>query len=196
MITDYHSKYLASDLVRRRSSDSSDKLAVAVAGAQVDMNPHQVDAALFAFASPLSKGALLADEVGLGKTIEAGLVISQSLIQNYPAYFHSLAMRRVKSWMEATKSQAVADAMVCSKSLARRRLRFSQASVRSTTQRRGRTSKPLAVSDRLMISMVHLLMRRSASLSLFPALRLPGKAGAQDKLRRHRRRYDAATGSA
>lgn len=77
MLTDYHSKYLASDLVRRRSSDSSDKLAIAVAGAQVDMNPHQVDAALFAFASPLSKGALLADEVGLGKTIEAGLVISQ-----------------------------------------------------------------------------------------------------------------------
>lgn len=41
------------------------------------MNPHQVDAALFAFRSPLSKGALLADEVGLGKTIEAGLVLSQ-----------------------------------------------------------------------------------------------------------------------
>jgi adenine-specific DNA-methyltransferase len=77
MITDYHAKYIATDLVRRRPSDSSDRLAVAVAGAQVDMNPHQVDAALFAFASPLSKGALLADEVGLGKTIEAGLVISQ-----------------------------------------------------------------------------------------------------------------------
>ena len=67
MITDYHTKYLASDLVRWRSSDSSEKLAVAVAGAQVDMNPYQVDAALFAFASPLSKGALLAYEVGLGK---------------------------------------------------------------------------------------------------------------------------------
>ena len=40
-------------------------------------SPHQVDAALFAFRSPLSKGAILADEVGLGKTIEAGLVISQ-----------------------------------------------------------------------------------------------------------------------
>jgi len=52
-------------------------LAGAVAGAQVDLNPHQVDAALFAFDSPLSKGALLADEVGLGKTIEAGLVLSQ-----------------------------------------------------------------------------------------------------------------------
>lgn len=77
VITDYHSKFIAADLKRRRASDNSEKLAVAVAGAQVDMNPHQVDAALFAFASPLSKGALLADEVGLGKTIEAGLVISQ-----------------------------------------------------------------------------------------------------------------------
>src|SRR5437879_6462045 len=54
-----------------------EKLAGAVASAQVDLNPHQVDAALFAFRSPLSKGALLADEVGLGKTIEAGLVLSQ-----------------------------------------------------------------------------------------------------------------------
>lgn len=77
MITDYQAKYIAYDLIRRRSSDSAERMAVAVAGAQVDMNPHQVDAALFAFASPLSKGALLADEVGLGKTIEAGLVISQ-----------------------------------------------------------------------------------------------------------------------
>ncbi len=77
MITDYQAKYIAHDLTRRRSSDSAERMAVAVAGAQVDMNPHQVDAALFAFASPLSRGALLADEVGLGKTIEAGLIISQ-----------------------------------------------------------------------------------------------------------------------
>jgi ERCC4-related helicase len=53
------------------------KLASTLVDAQVDLNPHQVDAALFAFRSPLSKGAILADEVGLGKTIEAGLVISQ-----------------------------------------------------------------------------------------------------------------------
>ncbi len=77
MYTDYHAKYFAYELTKRCPSDSVDKLAGAVAGAQVDLNPHQVDAALFAFRSPLSKGALLADEVGLGKTIEAGLVISQ-----------------------------------------------------------------------------------------------------------------------
>lgn len=76
-ITDYQAKYLAYELTKRCASDSVEKLAAAVAGAQVDLNPHQVDAALFAFQSPLSKGAILADEVGLGKTIEAGLVISQ-----------------------------------------------------------------------------------------------------------------------
>src|SRR6266404_3066341 len=64
-ITDYHAKYFAHELTKRCSSDSLEKLAGAVAGAQVDLNPHQVDAALFAFNSPLSKGALIADEVGL-----------------------------------------------------------------------------------------------------------------------------------
>jgi len=77
MITPYHAKYFAYELTKHCPSDSLEKLAGAVASAQVDLNPHQVDAALFAFQSPLSKGALLADEVGLGKTIEAGLVISQ-----------------------------------------------------------------------------------------------------------------------
>src|SRR5438128_1253601 len=76
-LTDYQAKYFAYELTKRSPSDSVEKLAGAVASAQVDLNPHQVDAALFAFKSPLSKGVLLADEVGLGKTIEAGLVLSQ-----------------------------------------------------------------------------------------------------------------------
>lgn len=77
VISDYHAKYFAHELTRRCPPDSVEKLAGALVDAQVDLNPHQVDAALFAFNSPLSKGALLADEVGLGKTIEAGLVLSQ-----------------------------------------------------------------------------------------------------------------------
>lgn len=76
-ITQYHTKYFAHELTKRCSSDSIQKLATALVDAQVDLNPHQVEAALFAFRSPLSKGAVLADEVGLGKTIEAGLLISQ-----------------------------------------------------------------------------------------------------------------------
>lgn len=77
MFTDYHSKYYAHALTRRRSADDPDKLTTSLMNATVDLNPHQIDAAMFAFRSPLSRGAILADEVGLGKTIEAGLIISQ-----------------------------------------------------------------------------------------------------------------------
>ncbi len=76
-MTDYHAKYFAYELTKRAPSDSIEKLMRPLSDAQVDLNPHQVDAALFAFRSPLSKGAMLADEVGLGKTIEAGIVLSQ-----------------------------------------------------------------------------------------------------------------------
>lgn len=73
--TPYHSQYLAHRLTL--SGVSEDAFAKSLSTARVDMNPHQVDAALFALGSPLSKGVILADEVGLGKTIEASLVIAQ-----------------------------------------------------------------------------------------------------------------------
>jgi ERCC4-related helicase len=76
-LTPYHAKYFAYELTKRCSSNSIEKLAASLSDAQVDLNPHQVEAALFAFRSPLSKGAILADEVGLGKTIEAGILLSQ-----------------------------------------------------------------------------------------------------------------------
>jgi len=76
-LTDFQAKYFAYELTKRCASDSLEKLSSTLSNAQVDLNPHQIDAALFAFKSPLSKGAILADEVGLGKTIEAGLVLSQ-----------------------------------------------------------------------------------------------------------------------
>lgn len=77
MATEYHAKLFAHELSRRHSAADSEKLASTLLDAQVDLNPHQVEAALFAFKSPFSKGAILADEVGLGKTIEAGLLLSQ-----------------------------------------------------------------------------------------------------------------------
>lgn len=77
LLTAHQAKYLAYELTRRGPANSIEKFAGTLADAKVDMNPHQVEAALFAFKSPLSKGAILADEVGLGKTIEAGIVLSQ-----------------------------------------------------------------------------------------------------------------------
>lgn len=76
-ITDYQAIYIANFLTRRLPANDIDKLTASLQDAQVDLTPHQVEAALFAFKSPLSKGAILADEVGLGKTIEAGIILSQ-----------------------------------------------------------------------------------------------------------------------
>lgn len=83
MITNnYQAKLLAYQLSRNYFSNDPKKIVKILQDAKVDLNPHQVDAALFAFKSPFSKGAILADEVGLGKTIEAGLVISQNWAEN------------------------------------------------------------------------------------------------------------------
>jgi len=75
----YYSPQQATFFAHRLTLEGTgeDALAQSLSTARVDMNPHQVDAALFAMSSPLSKGVLLADEVGLGKTIEASLVIAQ-----------------------------------------------------------------------------------------------------------------------
>lgn len=77
LLTPHQSQYFAWLLTRRAASNSVDSLASTLVDSQVDLNPHQVEAALFACQNPLSRGVILADEVGLGKTIEAGLVISQ-----------------------------------------------------------------------------------------------------------------------
>ena len=76
-ITIHQAKYIANFLTRRLPANDINKLTASLQDAKVDLTPHQVEAALFAFKSPLSKGAILADEVGLGKTIEAGIILSQ-----------------------------------------------------------------------------------------------------------------------
>ena len=76
MSTAYHAKYFACELTRIGGT-GVERLSRSLFDACVDLNPHQIEAALFAFRSPISKGVLLADEVGLGKTIEAGLVLCQ-----------------------------------------------------------------------------------------------------------------------
>lgn len=77
MSTAYHSQYFAYELTKQNASNTVGRLNQSLINATVDLNPHQVEAALFAFRAPLERGAILADEVGLGKTIEAGLIISQ-----------------------------------------------------------------------------------------------------------------------
>src|SRR5512146_1937843 len=103
-ITACHAKYFAHDLTRRCASDSVEKLTAVLSDAQVDLNPHQIEAALFAFRNPLSKGAILADEVGLGKTIEAGLLIAQKWAEQKRRILAIVPANLRKQW-----SQELAD---------------------------------------------------------------------------------------
>ena len=75
--SDHQIKYFAWEITRRRSSNDSNRISQSLFDAQVDVNPHQIEAALFALQNPLNKGVILADEVGLGKTLEAALVLCQ-----------------------------------------------------------------------------------------------------------------------
>ncbi len=82
LLTPYQSQYYAWLLTRRAAGDTVESLASTLADAQVDLNPHQVEAALFACKNLLSQGIILADEVGLGKTVKTGLVVSQSDLES------------------------------------------------------------------------------------------------------------------
>ena len=77
MDSSFAAKYLSENLTVKHFGDGTDRIGETLYNSKISLNPHQIQAALFAFASPVSKGVMLCDEVGLGKTIEAGIVISQ-----------------------------------------------------------------------------------------------------------------------
>lgn len=111
-ITDYHAKYLAYELTKKSSSNSIEKLIHVLSDAKVEPKPHQIEAALFAFKSPLSKGAILADEVGLGKTIEAGIVISQKWAENKKRMLIIVPATLRKQWYEELKEKFYLDSII------------------------------------------------------------------------------------
>ncbi len=76
MSTRYHARYFAHELTRVGGT-GIERLGRSLFDACVDLNPQQIEAALIALLSAISKRVLLADEVGLAKPIEAGLVVSQ-----------------------------------------------------------------------------------------------------------------------
>lgn len=74
-------RYLAESLVRLRRADEHPRYVASQRAGRVDPNPHQIDAVIFALQRIPQGGCILADEVGLGKTIEAGLVIAQRRVE-------------------------------------------------------------------------------------------------------------------
>ncbi len=100
MSTAFHSKYWAAALTLRGPSGAIETLTRSIANSRVDLNPHQVDAALFAIRSPLSIRSAAGDEVGLGKTVEAGIVITQRWAERRRKILLILPATLRKQWQQ------------------------------------------------------------------------------------------------
>lgn len=75
-------KYFSNVLDEKLLFPNINQVAKIISNTRLDLNPHQIQAALFALSKPFSTGVILADEVGLGKTIEAGIILSQKWSEN------------------------------------------------------------------------------------------------------------------
>lgn len=75
---DFQARYAAATLSRRHAMGKLEKLIPVFLRSGLEVYPHQIEAAAQAIFNPYAKGYILADEVGLGKAVEAGLIIAQS----------------------------------------------------------------------------------------------------------------------
>jgi adenine-specific DNA-methyltransferase len=151
MYTPYHSKYWAAALTCKGAAGSIDSLSRSLAGAKVDLNPHQVDAALFAIRSPLSKGVLLADEVGLGKTIEAGLVLSQTWAERRRRLLVIVPATLRKQWQQELLEKFALPSIILE-------------SQTHNAARRAGNPNPFEPRDQVVICSYHFAAARSAEV--------------------------------
>ena len=119
--THYHSQYQATKITLEGLGDEA--LAKSLSTARVDMNPHQVDAALFALQSPLSKGVILGDEVGLGKTIEACLVIAQKWAERKRRVLLIVPASLRKQWAQELREKFSFNSLILDAKTYRERLK-------------------------------------------------------------------------
>lgn len=67
----------AEELTRRRPTSDFDSMESLESSRDTQLLPHQIHAAHFAVSNPMLKGVAFFDEVGLGKTIEAAMVVKE-----------------------------------------------------------------------------------------------------------------------
>ena len=144
--TPYHSQYLAHRLTLAGATD--DAFAKSLSTARVDLNPHQVDAALFALASPISKGVILADEVGLGKTIEASLVIAQRWAEHRRRILLIVPASLRKQWSQELQDKFSLPAVIIEAKSYREQVKAGR-------------REPLDTTDRIVITSYEFAARRA-----------------------------------
>ena len=119
-LTPFHQVVTAETLTTRGGAGTA-RLAPALAHASLDLNPHQVEAAAFALAALPTGGAVLADEVGLGKTIEAGLVLAQLASEGRDRAIVLVPASLRNQWRDELRSRFGLDAEVVDGESARAR---------------------------------------------------------------------------
>lgn len=154
-LTRHQVLYYAHELIRRHPSDSIQKLTSTLSDARVDMNPHQVEAALFAFRSPLSRGAILADEVGLGKTIEAGLILSQIRAERKRKILIIVPSNLRRQWQEELQEKFYLPS------------RIIEGKVFNEKIKRG-VANPFDIDDEVVICSYHFARNKSEFLERIP----------------------------
>lgn len=96
----FNAKYYSEKIKLNIASNNVGRIGQTLLNAKITLNPHQIESALFYFKSPFQKGVILADEVGLGKTIEAGIIISQSWCERKRKILIIAPASLVKQWQE------------------------------------------------------------------------------------------------
>jgi superfamily II DNA or RNA helicase len=151
--THHQGKFFAHWLTLK--SRDEEAMTRALSTARVDMNPHQVDAALFALKSPVEAGVLLADEVGLGKTIEAGLVLAQFWAQRRRRLLLVVPATLRKQWRQELEEKFQLPASILeSKSL--------------NDARRSGGPNPFEPADSIVITSYEFAAAKQAALQAVP----------------------------
>ncbi|PHQ34785.1 SNF2-related protein [Rhodopirellula bahusiensis] len=154
-MTPYHSQYWAHLLTLKGAGGTIENLTRSISNARVDLNPHQIDAALFALRSPLSKGAILADEVGLGKTIEAGIVLSQRWAERKRRILLIVPATLRKQWQQELDEKFYLPSLVLDGAMFNR------------LRKQGETN-PFMQDDKIVICSYHFISAKAPSVQGVP----------------------------
>jgi SNF2 family DNA or RNA helicase len=151
--TPHQSTYLAYRITLEGRGE--DAFAKSLSSARVETKPHQVDAALFALHSPLSRGVILADEVGLGKTIEASLVIAQRWAERRRRVLLVVPASLRKQWQQELREKFSLPSTILETKTFR------------DAQKAGRP-RPFDVTDAIVITSYEFAARRADDVRLVP----------------------------
>lgn len=155
MSTPYHSQYWAHALTLNGSAGDIATLSRSISNARVDLNPHQIDAALFALRSPFTNGAVLADEVGLGKTVEAGIVLSQRWAERRRKILIIVPTMLRKQWQQELDEKFFLPAEVLDSRVFNRMVKNGIAN-------------PFDIDDRAIICSYNFVATKTSEVSMVP----------------------------